>query len=616
MRLYSGANTVPESQLATAIPVCHHTGTSFHVVTPMRLHPALVSFVCALFIVPSSVRAQTSGPRAVDDLLARVEECESTASFERLIAAGKPIAHLPQVSRDAWRVDADCWRRIATRAGILPTTGLSAEQLLTVKVVQWEASLLQDRAPHWWADFSSITPYASPVSYIARSIAALPLSTPADTFATLRLLREVPALIDSIRAGLEQRAGRGIRLSRAALPASTSLVHGYAAAGDANPFAIAPSHAAALDLATRTALLAAGARIVRDSIVPAVERLVALLEGPYATQAPDRVGLSQYPGGAAYYDWLVRWHTTLDTKAATVHAIGLAEVARIDSAMAAIRAQVGFRGTKAQFHAQLAKDSRFFATTPDDVRARLMLYATRLDPLLDRAFSKRPRARGDVQRLSPALEPSMTFGYYQMPTTADSMGHYLFNGTKLSERTLLTAAPLIAHELWPGHHFQINLSRENTALPPFRQGYYTAYGEGWGDYASIVAGELGLYSDPMDMYGRLAMDMFISCRLVVDTGMNALGWSRERAMAYMREYELESDTQIASESLRYSTDLPGQALAYKMGSNEFVRLRGRAQSALGGRFDLRAFHDQVLGSGMLPMTVLSEKLDAWAATAH
>ncbi len=345
--------------------------------------------------------------------------------------------------------------------------------------------------------------------------------------------------------------------------------------------------------------------------MPAVNRLLALLKGPYAAETTPRVGLAMYPGGLDYYRWLVRWHTTLDVTPAEVHRIGLAEVARIDSEMAAIRTQLGFTGTKREFHEMLAKDPRFFAKTPEEFGAKLMSYATRLDPLLDRAFSLRPRAKGDVRRLPPALEPSMTFGFYQTPTAADPMGHYLYNGTQLPERTMLTAAALISHELWPGHHFQINLQRENTALPPYRQGYYTAFTEGWGDYASIVAGELGLYDDPWDRYGRLAMDMFISCRLVVDTGMNALGWSREQAMAYMRDHLLESDTQIRTESLRYSTDLPGQALAYKMGSREFQRLRRHAESELGERFDLRAFHAQVLESGALPMSVLGEKIEGW-----
>jgi uncharacterized protein (DUF885 family) len=308
---------------------------------------------------------------------------------------------------------------------------------------------------------------------------------------------------------------------------------------------------------------------------------------------------------------LVRWHTTLETTPQEVHEIGLAEVARIEREMAAIRAELGFTGTQRAFHAQLARDPRFFATTPEEFGERLMHHARRLEPLLDRAFARRPRAPGDVRRLPPALEPAMTFGYYQTPTATDSIGHYYYNGTQLSERTMLTAAPLIAHELWPGHHFQINLARENTALPPYRQGNYTAFSEGWGDYASIVAGELGLYSDPWDRYGRLAMDMFLSCRLVVDTGMNALGWSRARAMEYLRDHVLESETQIRTESLRYSTDLPGQALAYKMGSREFERLRRRAEGALGARFDLRAFHDQLLTSGSLPMTVLGSKVEGW-----
>ena len=581
----------------------------------MHQRSALLLLLPSLACAPR-IRAQQIGTAAVDGLLADVGQCNTTASFERSIAAGTPVAHLPQVTRGAWESESTCWRAVTTKVTTIPTTGLSAEQRLTLSVVRWEAGMQQDRAPHWWVDFSSITPYASPIGYLARTIAAFPLRAPVDTVVPLRLLHEMPALIDSIRAGIEQRASRGIRLSKAALPASVTLLRAFAAPGATNPFAVAPARAAALDDATRAAFIASAAHIVSNSITPAVDRLVTLLSGDYAAQAPDRVGLSQYPGGAAYYAWLVRWHTTLNSTPEAVHAIGVAEVARIDSEMATVRAHVGFQGTKAQFHAQLASDSRLFAKTPDEVGARLMMYANRLAPLLDRAFSTWPRARGDVRRLPPALEPSMTFGYYQEPTVADSMGHYLYNGTKLSERTLLTAAPLIAHELWPGHHFQIGLMRENTDLPAYRKGYYTAYGEGWGDYASIVAGELGLYADPMDHYGRLAMDMFLSCRLVVDTGMNALGWSRERAMAYMRDHELESDTQIASESLRYSTDIPGQALAYKMGSNEFMRLRTRAQKALGNAYDIRAYHDQVLRSGMLPMTVLGEKIDAWIATAR
>lgn len=579
------------------------------------LRAAVVTCVALVCVVPvcgaQVARAPGSASRQLDSLLAAVERCSSSASFERLITAGRAPDRLPQVSRASWERDAACWRAISAGAAKVQLTGLDQEQRLTLGVLRWESKLQGARAPHWWVDFSSITPYSSPLGYLARSIGALSLKEASDTTMVLRLLRQVPALVDSITAGIEQRRARHILLARDALPASVALLRTFAATGAANPFAVAPARLSSLDDATRTAAATSAARIVDRGIAPAVDRLLNLLNGSYAAEAEPKVGLAMYPGGREYYRWLVRWHTTLDVAPDAVHRIGLEEVARIDAEMAAIRKELGFTGTKREFHEMLARDPRFFAKTPEEFGAKLMSYATRLDPLLDRAFSRRPRAKGDVQRLPAALEPAMTFGFYQAPTPADSMGHYLYNGTQLSERTVLTAAALISHELWPGHHFQINLQRENAALPPYRQGYYTAFTEGWGDYASIVAGELGLYDDPWDRYGRLAMDMFISCRLVVDTGMNELGWSRERAMAYMRDHLLESDTQIRTESLRYSTDLPGQALAYKMGSREFQRLRRNAEEVLGPRFDLRAFHEQVLESGALPMTVLGAKIEGW-----
>jgi uncharacterized protein (DUF885 family) len=530
---------------------------------------------------------------------------------------GATITRVPDVSRTAWLREATFWRNFAVRVRRIPTNGLSVEEQLTRRTLLWESRLQSEKGAFWWVDFSSITPYASPLGSTARAISALPIREAADTTQLLRILRTVPAFVDSIRAGLEQRAARNIRLSRDALPATVALVRAYAVPGERNPFAIRAAQVRALDSATQRQLLAEGSRIVDRGVVPAVERLLSLLEGDYATRAPAGVGLSQYPGGAAYYRWLVRWHTTIDVSSDSVHAIGVANVTRIEREMAEIQARVGGAGPATTFRAALGRDPRFFAKTPDEFGARLMEYAARLEPKLDAFFARRPRAKGDVRRLPPELEPAMTFGYYQVPTATDSIGHYFYNGTALQERSLLTAGPLIAHELWPGHHFQVALAKEQTGLPPYRRtAYYTAYGEGWGDYAAIVAGEMGLYADPYDRYGRLAMDMFISCRLVVDTGMNALGWTRERAMAYMREHLIESETQIRSESLRYSTDLPGQALAYKMGSLEFERLRARAEASLGTRFDVRHFHEQVMNSGMLPMSVLGEKIDAWLRTSR
>jgi uncharacterized protein (DUF885 family) len=219
-----------------------------------------------------------------------------------------------------------------------------------------------------------------------------------------------------------------------------------------------------------------------------------------------------------------------------------------------------------------------------------------------------------VERLDAAAEATMTFGYYAPPTPDERVGRYRYNGSKLDERSLVSAGPLVYHELAPGHHFQIALASENQAIPEFRRELWdTAYVEGWGEYASGLAEEMGMYEDPYDLYGRLSMDMFLSVRLVVDTGMNAQGWPLARARAYMREHLIESDTQIATESLRYSADIPGQALAYKMGSRALWDLRRKAEAALGSRFDLRRFHDCVLSSGSLPLATLGSKLDDFVA---
>ncbi len=231
---------------------------------------------------------------------------------------------------------------------------------------------------------------------------------------------------------------------------------------------------------------------------------------------------------------------------------------------------------------------------------------------MDRFFGRKPVAPYGVRRLEPQLEPGQTFGYYQVPTATDPAGYYRYNGSSLSDRSLLNAGALIYHELVPGHHFQINLTYENKGIPQFRrESFDTAFTEGWGDYASHLAGEMGMYADPYDRYGRLSMEMFISVRLVVDTGMNALGWSRDRAIAYMKENLMETDTQIASETLRYSCDIPGQALAYRMGSNRILELREQARTALGPKFDIRAFHDWILGSGSLPMTTLARHVQVF-----
>ncbi len=270
------------------------------------------------------------------------------------------------------------------------------------------------------------------------------------------------------------------------------------------------------------------------------------------------------------------------------------------------------RAPPAEFKESLRSNPRLFPKKPEEIGERLISYITRIEPEVDKFFLRRPKAPYGVRRLDPQLEPGQTFGYYGIPTATDPRGYYNYNGSNLPDRSLLNAGALIYHEIIPGHHFQINLAFENAAIPEFRrESWDTAFTEGWGEYSAGLAGEMGMYQDPYDRYGRLAMEMFVSVRLVVDTGMNALGWSRDRAIAYMKENAMETDTQILSETLRYSCDLPGQALAYKMGAMRILELREKARAALGPKFDIRKFHDWILQSGSLPMTTLERHVQAF-----
>jgi len=241
----------------------------------------------------------------------------------------------------------------------------------------------------------------------------------------------------------------------------------------------------------------------------------------------------------------------------------------------------------------------------------------RIEPKVGAFFHKMPKAPYGVLRLDPALEPSMTYGYYQLPSAAEPRGLYRFNGYKPEQRSTLMAEATIYHELIPGHHFQLALRAENTALTGFRRtAMYTAFTEGWAEYASDLAGEMGMYDDPYARAGRLAMDLFLSSRLVVDTGMNALGWSRDRALAFMRDNTFETELQIGTETLRYSADMPGQALAYKTGAMKIHELRDRTAKAQGSAFDLRKFHDWVLDSGSMPLGVLDAHVACLVAERH
>jgi uncharacterized protein (DUF885 family) len=526
---------------------------------------------------------------------------------------GLPIERLPDVSLAKEETDARLAARWLTRLGEVRPGDLTEDETLSLDILRHQLGAVRD-TPHFHGLGFLVTPYASPFALVNRAFSTFAIPDEAAATRYLALLRQLPVFVGAVRAELEAQATHGIRIPKDELALAVPFVSSLAGDTRSSPYAVGADRVSALPPAAAAAFGEQVAAVIEKEVNPRVRSLADWLGADYRAQAPDAVGLGQYPGGPEYYAWLVRLHTTMEVTPAQVHQIGLERVAAIDAEMKKVRDRLGFQGTKAEFKAQLKKDPRLFPRTPEEIGERLMAHVRRIEPKVDAFFLRRPRAPYGVRRLEPQLEPGQTFGYYNPPTRTEPVGYYYFNGSNLADRSLLNAGALIYHELVPGHHFQINLAYENLSIPPFRRETTdTAYTEGWGEYASALAGEMGMYEDPYDLYGRLSMEMFIALRLVVDTGMNALGWPRARALELMRENLMETDTQIATESLRYSCDIPGQALAYKMGAIEILRLREKARAELGPRFDIRRFHEAVLGSGSLPMTTLARHVDWFIA---
>ena len=531
------------------------------------------------------------------------------------LTLGYPVERLPDVSLEQVKSETAFYGSLLDRLKKVNAKDLSHDEWLNYELIKKESQNNVEYEPFHRLAFQ-VTPYASPIPLSTRVYSEFQFKEPADCAQYLKLLSLYPTFIDKIRLHTEQQARDGIYVSKDELALVTGLLRSMIQEGAASQFAVKSERLASVASVPADFQKDVAAKIDRD-VNPSLKRLVDFLSGDYQSKAPSAVGLSQYPGGAAFYRYLARAHTTMDVTPEEVHQIGLKRVAELNAQMDRIRESLGFKGTKAEFHKFLKTDPKFIPKTPGQIGDTLMGFVRRIEPELDAWFLRKPAAAYGVKRMEPSLEGSMTFGYYEQPTPVNPMGIYYYNGSNLSERPLYNSGSLIYHELVPGHHFQICLQSESTQLPMFRKySYHTAFIEGWAEYASGLAGEMGMYRDPYEEYGRLAAEMFLTVRLVVDTGMNALGWPRDRAMQYMRDNLLESETQIQTESLRYSCDIPGQALAYKMGSMKIRELRETAKAALGEKFDIRRFHDLVLSGASLPMTVLEQQVDWYIGQAN
>ena len=357
---------------------------------------------------------------------------------------------------------------------------------------------------------------------------------------------------------------------------------------------------------------AAYTALIREKVIPAYQRLHDFMAGEYLAAGRDSSGFDALAGGADYYQHAIKRYTTTSMTPEEIHQLGLSEVARIRSEMEAVKAEVGFEGDLMAFfdHVRSAEELMPFEQ-PQEVIDNFNAIHQRVIPKVNELFSLQPKTPFEVRRTEAFREASASAEYNAGSLDGTRPGIFYVPIRDVATYNVHQDEDLFLHEAIPGHHFQISLQQENTALPSFRKNlWYSAYGEGWALYTESLGKELGLYEDPYQYFGMLAAEMHRAIRLVVDTGLHAKGWSREQAIQYSLENESESEVKITSEIERYMAN-PGQALSYKIGQLKIRELRSKAEITLGDNFDVKAFHRVVLESGCIPLALLEEKVNRW-----
>ncbi|NOZ42128.1 MAG: DUF885 domain-containing protein [Alphaproteobacteria bacterium] len=368
---------------------------------------------------------------------------------------------------------------------------------------------------------------------------------------------------------------------------------------------------ATIPQAKRQQITRRGVALIMEKVIPAYAKFYQFYTKIYNPACRKTAGISSVKGGAAYYNYLIRKFTTTDLTAAQIHRIGLREVKRLHGEMAKIIKQVKFTGTFSEFITFLRTDPRFYAKSPGELLERAALIVKRMDGKLPQLFGVLPRTPYGIKEIPADIAQKTTAAYY-MPSNGDgrTAGYYYLNTSLLNSRPLYTLEALSFHEAVPGHHLQISLQQE-MAMPMFRKyADFTAFVEGWALYAEKLGLDAGFYRDPYSNFGRLSYEMWRAVRLVVDTGLHAMNWTRQQAIDYMMANTSLSRHNIVTEVDRYIT-WPGQALAYKIGELSISALRQKAEKTLGGKFDLLAFNDTVLKNGALPINLLQDEVNDW-----
>ena len=580
----------------------------------------------ALLLLPAFAQAQAPQANAADQAFQSIYKAEWNWRMQQLPgfdedsdnSARPPANSLQDVGAEAQA------RRLAYLDGVLKKLdgidpeALSAQERVNFAVYrpQIEHAAAELRFRDYEMPFNADSSFWSDLGFMAGA----DLRDAAAYRAYASRLRDVPRYFDQQIANMRAGLARGFSVPRAVLDGrdgSIAMVAELKSPEDASfwkPYARMP---ATIPAAEQEALRAEGRAAIREAVIPAFARLLTFFRNDYVPQARTTLAAEAMPDGAAWYREQIRKYTTLDQSPDEIHAIGLQEVASIRAEMEAIIDKLGFEGTSkgraaseqrfADFLHFLRTDPQFYAKTPQELLDDAAWISKRVDGEVGKIIGTLPRGRFTIVEVPPEIAPFWTAG-------RGGAGTYWLNTYNLPSRPLYNLPALTLHESSPGHSLQQSLVNEQGEVPDFRKQYISAYGEGWGLYSEWLGKEMGIYRTPYEDFGRLTYAMWRACRLVIDTGVHHKGWSRDQALAYLRDNTALSEHEVTTEVDRYIS-WPGQALSYKLGELTIMRLRREAEAALGPKFDVRAFHDAVLSQGSVPLPLLESQIRAYVAKA-
>jgi uncharacterized protein (DUF885 family) len=510
---------------------------------------------------------------------------------------------LPDVGPEAQRRRLDRWREVDGQLDGIDRSALTAEQAQDFDVYRYQISTLISRQDHRMFERPANADSGFWMELGAQSRRRL--GSVDEVQAYIEWIQQIPGYVEQNIANMRAGAGRGFAPAQISMIGREATLRAVAESSAEETGFFQPLTTLPGSIADRDWLITTGRRMITDDVLPAYRRLLDFFTDEYFPRLPTGIAAIDGPGGEEFYACQLREYATTGLTAEQIHQIGLEHVAAIRSEMAEVAGSVGFLDADAML-AFMRSDPKFYANTPAELLHFAAWQAKKFDAVAHHYFGRLPRMRFGIEEPPPDLAPFYTFG-------RGGPHRYILNTYNLAARPLYSIPALTLHEAAPGHAFQIPFALEQTQHPEYRQKVYiSAYGEGWGLYSERLGVEMGIYETPFEMMGMLSYQMWRAVRLVIDPGMHALGWSRERAQDYLRDNTAISDHEIVTEVDRYIA-WPGQATAYYLGMLKITEARQRAEQALGAAFDLRHFHDQILSLGSVPLPVIDNAVEAFIA---